>query len=84
MGSFDAPYMSGYNWFEHRHTKGKRSGFATLVRSNISVLAHHSVEFAQVVTLLGPHGAKGSVGNVYIPPVGNLGRRKLSEDAVRA
>ena len=48
------------------------------------MLAHHSVEFAQVITLLGPHGAKGSVGNVYIPPIGNLGRRKLTEEAVRA
>ena len=59
--------MPGSNWFEHRRTKDKRCGIAILVRSNISVLAHHSVEFAQVITLLGPHGAKGSVGNVYIP-----------------
>ena len=76
--------MPGYKWFEHRRIKGKRGGIATLVRSNISVLAHHSGEFAQVVTLLGPHGAKGSVGNVYIPPIGNLGRRKLTKEAVRA
>ena len=83
VGSFDAPHVPGYNWFEHRRAKGKRGGIAILVRANISVLAHHSAECAQIITLLGPHGAKGMVCNVYIPPVGNLGRRKLTEDAVR-
>ena len=84
MGSFDVPLVPGYKWFEHGRARGKRGGIAILVRSNISVLTHHSAECAQLVTLLGPHGAKGSICNVYMPPVGTLGRRKVTEEAVRA
>ena len=75
--------MAGYSWFEHRRSRGKRGGIAVLVRKGIHVMAHHSTECAQVLTVQGPHGARGAICNVYIPPVGNLSRRKLTEEAVR-
>ena len=76
--------MDGYRWFEHRRSTGKRGGIAILVRKGISVLAHHSNEFAQTITLLSPYGAKSALCNVYMPPTGNLSRRKLNEDNVRS
>ena len=46
VGSFGAPLVDGYTWYEHRRSKGKRGGIAILVRKGISVLTHHSTEFA--------------------------------------
>ena len=80
VGDFTAPLIPGYTWLEHRRSQGKRGGIALLIRQGISILSHHSNEVAQVVTILGPHGARGALCNVYIPPVGTLSRRRLSEE----
>ena len=83
VGEFAAPYVAGFTWYEHRHKSGKRGGIAILVRKGINVLAHHSSEFAQVLTILGPLGARGAICNVYLPPSGCLPRRRLSEEFIR-
>ena len=83
MGDFEAPYVEGFTWYEHRRSKGKRGGIAFLVRKGINILSHRSSEFAQVLTILGPSGARGALCNVYIPPSGTLPRRRLREETVR-
>ena len=52
----DLPDVPGWQVFEHRRTKGKRGGFATLVRKGITVQRHVSNDYAQLLNLTVPGG----------------------------
>lgn len=84
VGEFAAPWVAGFTWYEHRRTKGKRGGIAILVRKGINILSNRSSEFAQVLSILSPHGARGALCNVYMPPTTSLARRRVSEDSIRS
>ncbi len=74
--------MPGYHWYEQRRS-GRRGGIAILVREGICVHRVVGNEYAQFVELRLPNGALCTVGNTYLPPNTNLGRRPLTESNVR-
>ena len=65
----------------HRRTKGKRGGFATLVRKGITVQRHVANEYAQLLELTVPGGSHLAVVNCYLPPGNGMRRKRLSEEA---
>ena len=67
--------------FEHRRTKGKRGGFATLVRKGITVQRHVSNDYAQLLNLTVPGGRQLAVINSYLPPANSMRRKRQPEDA---
>ena len=67
--------------FEHRRTKGKRGGFATLVRKGITVQRHLSNDYAQLLNLTVPGGSQLAVINSCLPPANGMRRKRLSEEA---
>ena len=74
--------VPGYHWYEQRRS-GRRGGIAILVREGLCVHRVVGNEYAQFVELRLPNGALCTIGNTYLPPTTNLGRRRLTEAGVR-
>ena len=76
----DLPDVPGWQVYKHRRTKGKKSGFATLVRKGITVQRHIANKFAQLLVLTVPGGSQLAVVNCYLPPGSGMRRKRLSDD----
>lgn len=63
-----------------RRQRGKRGGFAILVRDGLHVLRTHANEFAQLVDLQLHDGSRLAIVNVYMPPVASLRRKHLTDE----
>ena len=77
------PDIPGYNVFEHRRAKGKRGGFATLVKKGINVTRVVDNEYALLTDLLLPGGARVAVVNAYMPPIASIKRKRLNDEVVQ-
>jgi exonuclease III len=76
--------IPGYQVFEQRRSTGKRGGIAIIVRNGIQVIRHVGNEFSQGVCLQVHGGEKLWVGNVYMPPIQNLQKRRVDETVTRS
>lgn len=54
-----------------------------MVREGLAIHRVVGNEYAQFVEIRLPSGSLCTVGNVYLPPTNNLGRRNLTEPLVR-
>ena len=77
------PDLPGYNVFEHRRAKGKRGGFATLVKKGINVTRVVDNDYALLTDLLLPGGDRVAVVNTYMPPVASIRRKHLTDEVVQ-
>ena len=77
------PDIPGYNVFEHRRAKGKRGGFATLVKKGLNVTRVVDNDYAILTELLLPGGDRVAVVNTYMPPIASIKRKRLNDEAVQ-
>jgi exonuclease III len=77
------PDIPGYNVFEHRRAKGKRGGFATLVKKGLNVTRVVDNDYAILTELLLPGGDRVAVVNSYMPPIASIKRKRLSDEVVQ-
>jgi exonuclease III len=77
------PDIPGFHVFEHRRAKGKRGGFATLVKKGINVTRVVDNEYALLTDLLLPGGARVAVVNTYMPPIASIKRKRLNDEMVQ-
>ena len=77
------PDIPGYNVFEQRRAKGKRGGFATLVKKGLNVTRVVANDYALLTELLLPGGDRVAVVNVYMPPIASIKRKRLSDEVVQ-
>ena len=77
------PDIPGYNVFEQRRAKGKRGGFATLVKKGLNVTRVVANDYALLTELLLPGGDRVAVVNAYMPPIASIKRKRLSDEVVQ-